>query len=266
MNLFQCLDYKLFLRFQVKREAGQYGYKSRLAEAAGCQKSFLSQVLNGSVHLTLEHALGMATFWQLGAAETDYFYDLVSLARAATREHRDYLQAELKRLRNDHENLAKRFSEAATIPDADAAIYYSTWHYTAIHYLLSADAYQTKERICQRLNCSEETVSKVLNQLQKMGLARSHGQRWSMDQRSFHLPKDSSFSAINHSHWRTRAVENSFAGNERDIHYTSVGTIDLEALKTLRQMTFDYIASMRKTIGASGAEDLFCFSCDFFRV
>ncbi|MFX6794117.1 hypothetical protein ABTH15_20060, partial [Acinetobacter baumannii] len=75
-------DYKQFLLLQVAAHAGEYGYKSKLAVAAGCQKSFFSQVLNAHVHRTPEHALGLARFWKLNRLERDYFLELVNHARA----------------------------------------------------------------------------------------------------------------------------------------------------------------------------------------
>jgi len=63
-NVFNHLDYKDFLKIQIEENHEAYGYKSRLAKAANCQKSFLSQVLNSHIHLTPEHAVGLCQFWK----------------------------------------------------------------------------------------------------------------------------------------------------------------------------------------------------------
>ena len=83
-SVFESLDYKRYMRQQIAAHGDVYGYKSRLAAAAGCQKSYLSQVLNGAHDLTLEHAAGLAAFWQLPRLDGEYFMELVNWARASS--------------------------------------------------------------------------------------------------------------------------------------------------------------------------------------
>jgi transcriptional regulator with XRE-family HTH domain len=97
-GLFEYREYKTLIRAFIRANHAVYGYQSKMAKAAGCQRSFLSQVLNGTVHLTPEHAVRIAGFWQLDAAGTDFFVTLVMLGRAGNEELRSYLSGRLDQI------------------------------------------------------------------------------------------------------------------------------------------------------------------------
>lgn len=266
MSVFRYLKYKDYIDFQLKSHSKVHGYRSRLAEAAGCQKSFFSKVMSGPTHLTAEHGIGLALYWNLTELETEYFVQLVNLERAGVPALKKQIAMQLEKLRREQDNLAKRFSEASSLSEKDAAVYYSAWQYLAIHFALSIPELQTAEAIGRRFNCSGEVVRRTLTALKEMGLVESDGQRWKMNGRSYHLPRDSQFTQMNHANWRARAVQNSFERNPRDIHYTTVGSISLDDVEKIRQLTLNYIDQGRAAMSASGTEELFCMSCDFFLV
>src|SRR5687768_16152975 len=132
MSPFSFDDYKKYLA-EFIRETGGRGSKSALADAAGCQRSFFSQALHGNVHLTLEHALGISKYLGLSAAETEYFYCLVGLARSASPALSKYYQDKMTRLKRKGQNLAERLDHtSSTLKLENIAEYYSTWKYAAI--------------------------------------------------------------------------------------------------------------------------------------
>src|SRR5687768_13356982 len=93
MRIFNFLDYKKYLKEVIRENRGTHGYKTRLAKAAGCRSSYLSQVLHGNFDLSPEHALGLANFWGLSTTEKDFFIQLVHLARAGTKELKKYYES-----------------------------------------------------------------------------------------------------------------------------------------------------------------------------
>src|SRR5262249_298331 len=147
MNLFECLDYKSYIAFHFRQNRKIHGYKSRLAEAAGCQRSFFSKAMGGPTHLTSEPPAGLTAYWKLTEIEAEYFIQLVNLERAGTPALREHIEKQLEKLRQDQNDLAKRFSEAKEISEELAQVYYSSWQYVAVHYLLSIAKYQTVEAI-----------------------------------------------------------------------------------------------------------------------
>lgn len=99
MNVYEARAYKEFLNHKIQESKSVKGYKTILARAAGFSPSFLSQVIHGHIELTPEHALKMASFWNLDAFETDYFMLLVDRARAGSVGLRDHVEAKMLKFR-----------------------------------------------------------------------------------------------------------------------------------------------------------------------
>ena len=68
----RALDY---LDAQIRSNKTVYRYKSSLSEAAGCQLSYLSQVLAGKAQLNPDHAAGLSGFWGHSDFESDFESD-----------------------------------------------------------------------------------------------------------------------------------------------------------------------------------------------
>ena len=113
---------------------------------------------------------------------------------------------------------------------------------------------------------SEEFVQKTLVELKALGLVQNVGNDWLPTKNTIHVPRESQFNTLNHSHWRQRALQNAFLANEKDIHYTSVCTLSLNDVKRLRQVVFNLIDESRKIVELSKEEEMFCLTCDWFKV
>lgn len=92
----QCKSSVEVLKRQVQLHASEWGYKTRLAVAAGCQKSYISQVLAGIHPLQVEHMCGLAEFWKATETELEYLINLVSYERAGTSGLRNYYRRRLE--------------------------------------------------------------------------------------------------------------------------------------------------------------------------
>ena len=133
MSPYAYRDYRKYLLDFVEHTDAR-GMKSQLASAARCQRSFLSQVLSGSVNMTLEHAIGMAKYIGLSPSETEYFYCLVGLARASLPEAKTYYGEKMNSLRWANEERKEKISSSSghgeIIPE-----YYSNWKFAAVQEL-----------------------------------------------------------------------------------------------------------------------------------
>lgn len=190
MSVFEFNDYKFFLLRTVEQNRHVRGYKSRLAEAAGCKNSFISQVLHGHVHLTPEHAVGLAHFWAFSATEREYFLELVNHARSGTPELRAHIMARLARLRLDAcggkgcaadwvdgSGEVSTASAAATASHPTVA-YYSTWYHAAIHMLTAHGEFSSVDSIGSHLHLAEGAVCESLSLLESLGLCACQAGRW----------------------------------------------------------------------------------------
>jgi len=267
MSLFTERDYKRVLQAKISENDSERGYKALLAEAAGMQPSFLSQILHSHVHPTPDHAAGMAAFWKLTADEQEYFMELVNLARASSDRLKAIIEARLERLRKKSENLAIRFKKKSAMEEEQQALYYSSWHFSAIHILLTIPEFQSANAIARRLEVPEAFVQSCLEKMQAMGLVEARPQqKWGVSKLDIHLPKGSPLTSINHANWRQRAVTDSQVRRQGSVHYTAVHSLSLKDFEEIKARLLQMIDQSRAIVAPSKEEDLACITLDWFWV
>jgi uncharacterized protein (TIGR02147 family) len=263
-NIFSYLEYKEVIRAQVSANREERGYIAKLADAAGCQRSFLSQALHSTVHLTPDHAMGLALFWNLSELEREYFMELVLFNRSGSKQFRKISEEKLKRLREQSENIGLRLKKVSPLEEAAQLRFYSAWHASAIHILLTIPEFQTISALARRLAVSEFLVSDCLSMLQQMGLAEQREGRWSAAHSDMHLSKDSPIAWLHHSNWRTKAVADSREGPRDSVHYTALYSLSRADFERLKALCLHWIEESRQLVQPSVEEDLACFVLDWF--
>ena len=258
-------DYRDYLRQEVLGRE-ERGLLSRLAEAANCQRSHISRVLSAQLHLTPEQAFRIARFLKFNEGQAEYFLTLVEFCRSGDKDHRAYLQVALKRMKAAHEDLAKRIKDQPIGAQERELTYYSSWHWSAIHIIVSIQEFHTVSAIARRLSLAPELVESCLLQLQEFNLVRHEKGRWSIASGSLHLAKRSPFNSIQHSNWRGRAVLASQSPSSDGVHYTVVQSISRTDFERIKQLLLVAIDDYTKIAKPSREEELVCFLCDFFRV
>jgi uncharacterized protein (TIGR02147 family) len=264
-SVYSFRDYREYIQAQIAASGSEWGLISRMAAAAHCQRSQLSRVLSGHLHLTPDQAFGLSEFWKLDEPAHTYFLKLVEFARASQKRYRDRLSSELDRLRKNQENIAERLRQPPVEVSEVEAFYYSAWHWTALHILVSVPEYHTPRQISERLGLPLRTVESCLERLKKFGLVKLTGGRWSFNSQTTHLPKSSPFISVHHSNWRQRAVTDSQSDASDGLHYTMVQSISEKDYSAIKQMILSMIEEYNRTAGPSKEEELVCFTCDFFR-
>ena len=105
-------EYKAVIRAMISSQSAVRGYQGRMAEAVGCPKSYFSQVLNSKAHLNQEQAMRLCLFWSLNEIETEYFLELLNLAKTNFPPLIARIKKRLQSLKAQAENLAERFVNA----------------------------------------------------------------------------------------------------------------------------------------------------------
>lgn len=264
-SIYIYLNYVEYLKGTIQNNAGTYGYKAKVAEAAQCQRSHLSLILKGRAHFTAEQAIGVADFLGLNWKEKNYFLLLIQHARAGTHKLKSFTKTQIEEHIKAQENLSQRIAEKTILPEEKSAIVYNSWEPLAIIIALSLPTMRTSAAIAERLQLKKEHVEKILQQLKEINLIENHGLEWRAAEKNIHVPKTSRFNSLNHAHWRQKAVQNSFLDNE-DIHYTSVCTLSSSDAKKMKQMLLEFIDRGREVIAPSAEEELYCLTCDWFQV
>ena len=266
MILFQYDSYKEFLTALVKSQKNR-GFLSALARHAGCTHSYLSQVLRGSPHLTVDQAAGISELLRHDEGEYEYFISLVLLERAATERLRQKLKKKLNQIREKKHSLKSAVaasSETATDNEAFRNFYYSRWQIPAIHILTASSDYQSIEQIAERILLPILEVEKILLQLCSAGLVKTSGRKFMHTNKNIHLPTDSIHNFLNHMNWRLKGLEST---QQKDsLHYTASFCISRKHWEKIKTQLVTYIEEQRKLIGSSGSEEAYTFCCDLFRI
>jgi uncharacterized protein (TIGR02147 family) len=265
-NIFSFSDYKAFIRHLTRIHKPARGYQGQMANAAGCPRSYFSRVLNSKAHLSSEQALKLADFWSLPDTESEYFLELLAMAKTDFPPLIKRIKKRLEKLRLEVANLSTRFKETTMLDRDKERVYYGAWFWSAIHLLVGISGFQTIETISQRLNLPPTTVKETLSKLELMGLVKWDGKKWTRAPAHSHLSKDSPMIGIHHLNWRQRAIENSFAPGRDELHYTLVQTHSQEDLERIKQTLLSSIDKCREIMLPSANEELTCLCLDFFRV
>ncbi len=264
MSLFACTDYKEFVRDQIQANRSIRGYQTLLANGAGCQRTYLSQVLHSEIHLTPDHAANLGLFWKMEQDEKEYFLELVNLARAGTKPLLELTRNRLREIRNRRLDLTNRFNAARI--EAEETPYYSSWIWSALHVLVSIPEFQTVENMSRRLELPAVTVVRFLMTLKEMGLVQEKDGSWTSIQTDLHLSRHSPWNAIHHNNWRQRAVLNSQLCSLEDLHYTAVVSMSRKDFGRVKELLVEAIEKKRRVVVNSPEEDVFCVGVDLFRV
>jgi len=267
-EVFDYADYKDYLRdYALRLPARGHGFRSRMAEAAGCRVAFVSQVLNGDLHFNPEQAENLNPLLGHSAEESDFFLLLIQHGRAGTHALRTRIQSQIDRALQKRLVLKDRVDIKAGLDPVAQATYYSSWHFAAIHILVTIEGCRTKDAIADHLRLPMEKVSQVLEFLRASGLVRiEKGQILPGVSRIF-LGSDSPMISRHHANWRVRAIESLDRTLDTDIHLSTLLSV---AKKDVLKMKEQIIKGIEQTRGiardSTPEEELYCFNLDFFKV
>lgn len=263
--IFSHSSYKSVMSAKLGSE-GQRGQITRAAEALGCQRSYLSRVISGDLHLTPDHAFQLSRFWSLNDDESEYFQTLVDFERAGNPDFRAHLKSKLAALRKKFESIGERTERKHLSIDAIQAQYFSSWVWGAVHFLTCVPKFQTPAAIAHRLGLQEAMVRMVLQEMKSRGLVAESRDRWNYQSGEFHIDKSSPLAVFHHQNWRQRATLDAQNPGNGNVHFTGVLTMSQEDSEKIKELLLQFIAKANAISSPSKPEDALALTCDFFPV
>lgn len=264
--VFNYTEYKAYLRAAFATTGELRGQRSILAATLGCQSAFISKVLNGTAHFSLEHAAQISVFLQHNNEERAYFLLLVQLGRSGSKLLSDHFRNEAEKLRAKRQIISERITHTQTLSQADQVMYYSSWHFVAIHVLVSVTKYSSRSAIAEYLRLPVSRVAECLYYLLKWGILSESNGKYKVENVRIHLGKDSVMLGKHHSNWRIQAINALDRKASEDLHYSSVislAEVDVIKIKELLLSTIEKSDAIMKP---SKEEAAFCMLVDFFRL
>jgi uncharacterized protein (TIGR02147 family) len=264
-SIFEYRDYKVYLNdFIVSRPGKGRGIKAKIAKNLRIHTAYVSQVLNKYAHFTLEQSVSLSHFLEHTQNETRFFIYLIQLGRSGSHELRTYFQSEIEKFASDQSKLKNRLETEDEITPIDQQTYYSSWHYTAVHALISVEQFQDREIIRKRLNLSIERINEILEFLLKTGLIDRSGNRFIMGAMDIHLSDEGPMINKHHSNWRLKAIEALDKKTSEDLHYSGIISIKREDALTIKNILIKSLQDVRKIINDSDEEEVYVYTMDMF--
>ncbi|MGZ3768507.1 MAG: TIGR02147 family protein [Bdellovibrio sp.] len=267
VSVYEFADYKLYLKKFIAN-SDQRGFTTRLAEAAGCQRSYFSTVLNGSIHLLPEHIFGISEFLELSNEEQEYLFLVLDHNRAGNPAFRTHLLKKIREKQLAWKDFKNRLKRDTILEAEDISVrqfYYTSWLYAAIHIAVSIPKLGDIKNLSSYLGITEATSLWHLEHLSQMGLVEKKGGRWAWKSGDLHLSKDSPWIGNHHSNWRMQALSDLAQKNAEALHFSVVQSLSKEDIEALRFRIVEWVEEFKKRAGPSNPEELICLNIDFFK-
>jgi uncharacterized protein (TIGR02147 family) len=267
-TLFEYRDYKKYLSDIIDQMPNHgRGERSKIAAVLRCHIAYISQVLNGDAHLSLEQADVLNQHLGHTSDESDFFLLLVLIARAGTKSLREHYIRKLDQILAQRTVLKNRLQYQKELSPQVQATYYSAWYYAAIHMMLDISELRTKEGISDYLSLPIGIVSEVLEFLVASGLATQKGATYENGLAKLHLGSDSPMISKHHTNWRLQALQSLERKDSRALHYSSVITVEEKLVPQIREALVQAIEHVRSVMKPSSKDEvIYCYALDFFEI
>jgi uncharacterized protein (TIGR02147 family) len=266
-SIFDFSEYKSYLKQQAAiRDRSARGFRSQWAAAIRVQSAFISQVLRGTAHLSLEQAEATSIFLDHDVAESEYFLWMVQANRAGTASLSKFFEKKMKEMLRARRQIQERIQIQEGLSLEQQARYYSSWVYAAAHVLATIPKFQAPSAMQVRLGVSRSHLLKVTRDLVSWGILKNMGDRLVPGKKQIHLGADSPLLSKHQQNWRLRAVNQIDAKTEEEaVCFSGIVSVSLKDAERIRERLRREIEELMKIVAPSPEEELFAINIDFFR-
>lgn len=265
-SIYEFQDYKRYLRYWLKHN-GPRGSQSKLADVAGCQRAFVSQVLQKEIHFSLEHAERINHFLGHTTEESRYFINLLSFARAGTQTLKDYFRQELNAILKNRLTLKDRLKNDKVLSHEDQSRYYSSWIYAAIHMAVMIPDLNTIEKLTKHFRVPQKKILEVVDFLTSRNLLIERSGTLAVGNTHLYISNEDSQMIIkHHTNWRVQTIAALANEGPRDLHYSGVVTLSKDDALALKAYFIQCIEEAQKKIKDSKEEVLYVLGTDFYEI
>lgn len=267
ISVFNYKDYKKFILDWISNSPNEgRGLRKQLAEAIQCQTAYITQVLSGDNHLSLEQTAATAKWMELHENDTEFLLFLVMHQRSGTKQLQKIISKQIMERREQNSNLQKRIHIHETLSQSDQIIYYSSWHYAAIHIALLIPELQTIESLEKYFRISTSQLRKILDFLLSCGFIKQEKNHYRIVKSTLHLELLSPLIRQHHSNWRLKAIESLAESKTANLHYSGIIALSNEDYEWIREKLSQLLADIILKLKDSKDEKLACLNFDWFQI
>lgn len=268
MSVFNFTDYRDFLqnhRRQLPRKG--WGFVSQLAAHLGVSQVHVSQVLSGTTDFSMEQALLVAEYLNLGDAEKEFFIWLIIQAKSGSEKLNRFSGAKLRSLRNQAKQLKGTLNADKILSEEQQNIFYSNYMYSAIRLFASTGRGKSLEEISLHFQISPASATRFLDFLVSAELLQKHRDgRFAEGSRRTFLPRESPNYLRNLINWRLRSLQSASSLSESEIMFTSPVSLSKQDFEKIQIRLLDLIKEVSGVVRDSPSEIVACWNLDWFEL
>ncbi len=249
-------NYRTYVSTVLDSDHYGRGTRLKLAKFLDCQPSFISQVLSGRNELSLEHAHKMNLFFNHSNEESQYFINMVLLAKAGTFELQKFLREQLRNLRESQMQIHKVI-ESRELHRDDLLYYYSNWLCISAHMLVTIPHFRDPAALKEKLGANETEFAETVNFLTRTGLIKARDGRFEVGEAHVHLKKTSPYAQSASVMTRLKVLDRLKLSDPRAMNFTANFTISKKAYDALRKTILDFVVQLDEHIKSEQPEE-FC--------
>ena len=265
-QVFDYKGYRDYLHDLLGKPGKRTGMRLRACKALGCHTTYLSQVLSGRAHLSLEHAESLNKFFNHTKDESDFFLHLLMRDRAGTKPLQERFTARLQEILAKRNVIKNRVKASAEISAEDQDRFYSHWLYTAIHVLVSIREFQVAEKLAAAIGVSLNVLMEALEFLQRIGVVIRKDGRYLHGPQVLHLGSDSMLIAKHHTNWRYHAIQSLARAQPDDLHYSAAVSLTKEVAQKIRDNLLATLQDNIELVKNASEDEAYVYTFDFYQL
>lgn len=273
ISIYDYQDYKTFIVDWIELAPNKgRGQRIKLAEALGCQTPFITHVLTGDYHFSLEQAEACSRWMGLNESDSEFFVLMVLKQKAATKPAMHLLERQLSKRRNEENVLKKRLKIKEGLTSEDQMQYYSQSWYALIHMALMQPRLQTIEGLMEYFQLSRHKIVSILDFLAETKLIEFKNDTASgmkkivVKSPMIHLEKSSPLLAHHHANFRLKAIDAIKDKQLDNLHYSTVISLSEKDYDWVRSKISLLLEELADRVKKSDDEQLGVLNIDWFKV
>ena len=267
VSIYDYDSYKVYLQDWMANQPGQgRGLKAKLALAIRTQAGFVTQILSGGAHFSLEQGLGASQMIGHSTDEQSFFILLIQMERAGTQELQAFFFDQIQTIRKKRLEISERLKMQSLPTEVDESEYFRTWVPACVHVMILAQKWVTKEDIAHYLGIPTFKVAEALEFLLKSGLITFDGAKYKTGPVSIHLGKSSPHLLRHHLNWNFKALQALECDHKKDLHYSSVMSVSAKDAEQIRNILISSVKSANEVAVASDADKVYATTINFFEL
>ena len=265
MEIFKHSDYKQALKICIRSKgANARGTFKNIAEYLGVNPSVVSQILSGTRHFSEEQIFTVCEYLGISNLESQYLLALLQIERAGSVKLKNHYTQLREQLRKQSEQVSSIVPKTRELSDAEKAIFYSHYLYSAIQIATSLDTEVNFDFITRRFQLSPARAHEILDFLTSANLVKDKNGKLTPGTSYTHLEKNSPFVSKHLTNWRLKAVDAASDKTDDDVFYSVNFSVSKKDFKLLREIMMKVIEDFMAVVKPSPCEDIAQFNLDLF--